>query len=1566
MLRFGLIPSIARSISRVGLVPGAWLVLLAAIAIAGPAGAPFSVVEAQGTGQQPSPTPQPPRFTNTPTFAPQATSTPTPTFVISPTPQASPTRTPTRVVSPTPTATLPPGITPTATPTATPTCPPLTLDPSTPSSSLAVNVSGTNTTDKFGFVEVTSAGWPVVSTSGLITPGAPWSLVYTVPEAASIGTHPMRAYLRPSNPPPPDLRSPSIFARKWPPLPPDDPLNGILPGSSLDVFSPLHPIGAGFFSGLENESVHAGEPEGDFQTAQIPVAFQASPLGAHAALASLVNSRILIGCADLELPQGFAIFQGKVVDAESGAGVSGASVELIAAPLNLPLAKGPKSSVEYLALDLYVAAVLSVPSCAAGPAGSVGLNDFALSALAYGASRYDDLATRLQAPAFRVLSAAAGPPGLALPVELEDVAAALGPPRLAAVGSPGAFAAGILIFDPTAGDFSQSVPAPGAYYVKATRDGYIPYVGDAKYFAKRFQLVNVGDVPLTRYSDASAPTKNCGPSPYFLSFPDNQLPVEVHFVAWKPAEWEKDVASMDFRVGSGPIVPMHPLAGGGWGADYNVSPLAVGNQCVSARPTFADGTTGDFETNSASCPTKITMLATPGWVDSAWAADEQLRWNRGAWRYELSYKVPRFAFDYERNFGPYNLPIVDIEIIPLIENHFAMGITVDELFTPAQRGSATRGWWGDANEELALVIFNQNILNKLLAEIGLPPIGDLPINVNYRGAGGFANNEPWYNWSLGPGVIHVVPKSKILDVPDGTLAGVVTLHFKVYFGIDASMGFSGSIDPERDTGQLTATINPGITFLVEPRVDVELLIPVASVGAGAVVQTGLEIPITYRDLPNNLDVDVCFWLTANIYVTTNVWKFHDDPGWTIRPFSPLEVDAPNGCRFGELFPVYAIDEDSPSTAVGELVAQSAQAGPIEPISMAPALATDGAGNTLLLWSPAGETRSGSRNPAVLYQRLDGDARTRADFAGQFRTPDSEGGIDPVVAFTGPNQAIAAWTRVPNSRDAAEVKSRLQAALAEGRIEELPALFKEGLNTYEIAYVVWDGQRWLPSATLTNDNILDAAPALAADPSTGRALLAWVKDAGQGIAAREEAIYFAEWDGRGWSTPSSVYASGGRNYAPTVAYRDGKAVLIWVEDQDGDLMTTQDARLMMGVYRGGRWESIEPLPGVPGGASSPNVALDRTGNPLIAFTVLGPGTHFSAEPAPYAAYVRGAQVEVAALGEGSPGEEPRVVIMPDGTALVFFRPTGAVGDFPTLSGRPAPRGSGATVRRTPGFPDGLRASSSVAATGATLGEGPLSWGTPRIIASKEGANWAGFTVAPTDADAMYLVAADALTIPQLGNLEEGLSYLRMPYRPNPVVELLSFSDPTAGDGQQVAVQATVANLGFAPIEAGATVAFYLDDPADPARLIARVPLAPAPFSARQVVSATFTSDGQQHLVFAVASNAQDAGRLQGRSDASAVFRPLPVPANLRASANPIGAGVLLNWEAPASGDVAGFTVVRAESASGPYSSVGDATLPAYVDETASAGRAWYYRVAALNASGQGSLLSNVASTAPAEP
>jgi hypothetical protein len=417
-----------------------------------------------------------------------------------------------------------------------------------------------------------------------------------------------------------------------------------------------------------------------------------------------------------------------------------------------------------------------------------------------------------------------------------------------------------------------------------------------------------------------------------------------------------------------------------------------------------------------------------------------------------------------------------------------------------------------------------------------------------------------------------------------------------------------------------------------------------------------------------------------------------------------------------------------------------------------------------------------------------------------------------------------------------------------------------------------------------------------------------------------------------------------------------------------MATTGDARLMMATFNNGAWQGVGAIPGVPGGASMPSIAVDDGGNPLVAFIALAEGNHGSTGGTPYAAYLRGGSLSSLNQLSTFPGEAPQVLLTPDGEALIFYRAlNGAAVATRSVSSAGDIHTSAASFQRGLGFPDAQHSAASIAATGTMLGAGQLSWGQPRVMAQKQDSNWASFAADLVSPTSLEIVAADAFAtrVRDDAIAPDRVDFIQLPYGPSPVATSVSLPNGGAPAGSQATAQATVVNLGLAPLGSNATVTFYLDNPGDPGSKIGTANLsAPAAFTAQQGVSVQFASDGAQHEVYAVSTVAGATPPL-GRYDAAAIANALPVPTNLRAAGATDGSGNVLNWNVDPSATTGQYSVWRSGSQSGPWVQVGSSDVPAYLDADAVPGGKYFYRVAMDLPNGQHSGLSNVATASPAD-
>ena len=116
-------------------------------------------------------------------------------------------------------------------------------------------------------------------------------------------------------------------------------------------------------------------------------------------------------------------------------------------------------------------------------------------------------------------------------------------------------------------------------------------------------------------------------------------------------------------------------------------------------------------------------------------------------------------------------------------------------------------------------------------------------------------------------------------------------------------------------------------------------------------------------------------------------------------------------------------------------------------------------------------------------------------------------------------------------------------------------------------------------TLTHDGLADYNPRLAADGNS--ALLVWQKTSNsdpQQKSGDDAELYYSKWDEneKSWSDPAKIDTSGHPVVDTSLAMQDGKGLLLYTLDTDGDLSTTDDRELFARVFKDGIWDDAEQL------------------------------------------------------------------------------------------------------------------------------------------------------------------------------------------------------------------------------------------------------------------------------------------------------------------------------------------------------------------------------------------------------
>ena len=238
---------------------------------------------------------------------------------------------------------------------------------------------------------------------------------------------------------------------------------------------------------------------------------------------------------------------------------------------------------------------------------------------------------------------------------------------------------------------------------------------------------------------------------------------------------------------------------------------------------------------------------------------------------------------------------------------------------------------------------------------------------------------------------------------------------------------------------------------------------------------------------------------------------------------------------------------------------------------APVLAESAAGEILVVWSRDEE-------PALLGSRI-----WVADYgAGSWGTaealsPTVDFHKDPFVVFDSDENPMVVWATASN------------AGLDWGTssVEDILA----ALEATDLVFVRRVGGVWSAPATLASVAGRDEQVVLAAGPSGG-ATAAWVNEAAGGWT-----VYASIWNGSTWSTPEAV-ATPDLTYKPAVAYQGTTPIVVWAQDDDGDLETSDDWKLYTAEWSGSSWSTPTTLGMAASVSSLRKSSADPTWSALI--------------------------------------------------------------------------------------------------------------------------------------------------------------------------------------------------------------------------------------------------------------------------------------------------------------------------------------------------------------------------------
>ena len=874
--------------------------------------------------------------------------------------------------------------------------------------------------------------------------------------------------------------------------------------------------------------------------------------------------------------------------------------------------------------------------------------------------------------------------------------------------------------------------------------------------------------------------------------------------------------------------------------------------------------------------------------------------------YKFTGILPSPAFDFDK---PIHLPFDTT-----LDNKVLLGIPIEETLHTNQT------WSGTAKASAQVTFLSKDFLNEMRTYNG--PSGTSFVGSTYA-------LDTIHKDLFGKQCVPIPQLSYCIGYEVDPGPFIPNISVGIWFSTKICVqGFIDLDSTIKDDLRVNARMTPGSTVSVP--VELKVGAAVCSGSAKAEPSATATLPIYYdpdRDPLFGFD-NPCLRLTAALdYKVKCV-------GITVTKGSAGLGELKFGCSTSALLTPLA--QQTAGFTIGEQ-------------SPSPSVATDGGGHAIAIWIQEESVDPNNSDRRLYFSYYDSGTWT-----APARVSDQRALVDePKIVLLASQRALAVW--VQNRLTQEQALASDQATL---------------LSNSELFFAEWDGTTWSAPAPLTNDAVFDTSPSLAADPSNGTAVLAWLR-AHENVASGTQpfGVYAARFDGALWSAPVSVDPpSATLDHPPTIKFdRHGQPVALWLRDTDGNFLTSEDRQIVMSRFEQGAWSALEVIPNLPPGPYTPSLAFDTNNNPIVVFVVppvdVETGRRGSGDgnsSVLYAAYRRHNLWEVGAVGQDVHAERPVVGVNSDNHAVIMYRQFGDTGD--------------------------VHVSGDLASAVADLGADPLKW-TNGFLTADGQVNWeVAFDIDAATADNFVFdvkkpnaAAAGLLSAPIVGGHvaanaiatgDASVTSMVVPYQPDLTVAPadITFSNPHPLIGDRITITANVRNIGLRsvgdvtftnvpgsnptvlPLRDGRfTVGLYDGD-----RLIGRfdVLASALPFNTSIPIPFMYTvPSGGLHTIRIVADEADDVVEsIESNNTAQTMLGDVPPPRNPSTLIDASKGALTVRWDAPETSGISGYRVYRSVRSGGGYELVGGATDTSFVDELAKPATTYYYVVAAVDVYG----------------
>jgi len=189
------------------------------------------------------------------------------------------------------------------------------------------------------------------------------------------------------------------------------------------------------------------------------------------------------------------------------------------------------------------------------------------------------------------------------------------------------------------------------------------------------------------------------------------------------------------------------------------------------------------------------------------------------------------------------------------------------------------------------------------------------------------------------------------------------------------------------------------------------------------------------------------------------------------------------------------------------------------------------------------------------------------------TSDFQLDLNPVVVCLSDGSTITVW-----SRDTTPPSAEYD--------------FYSSLRNWEIVYSKFNNENWTEPKGITNDTSLDGMGSVSSFNDT--IMVAWTKNIDSNMTTLNDLeIHSSLWNGSFWSPQYRITNNDNLDMNPSIAYDEsGKAIIVWLYDNDSNLQTTDDQRIFYTIYNNLSYSTPQPIP------SSETSSEKR--NPTVAY------------------------------------------------------------------------------------------------------------------------------------------------------------------------------------------------------------------------------------------------------------------------------------------------------------------------------------------------------------------------------